>query len=88
MRQYIYKIVIFVISIILIYEFTIGRQIAQLKNKTNIIVSKEGRREGVDKLRVEIKKAINKERYLSKDDAKLLSDFINKIQKELQEANN
>jgi hypothetical protein len=41
--------VIFAITIVLIYEFTIGKQVAQLKDKTNIFASKEGRREGVNK---------------------------------------
>ena len=86
MRQFIYKMVIFVIAIILIYEFTIGKQISNLKNKTDVFASKEGRKEGVNKLREEIKKAINKERYLSKEDAKLINEFIAKIQKELKES--
>ena len=86
MRQFIYKMVIFVIAIILIYEFTIGKQISNLKNKTDVFASKEGRKEGVNKLREEIKKAIKKERYLSKEDAKLINEFIAKIQKELKES--
>ena len=86
MRQFIYKMVIFVIAVILIYEFTIGKQISSLKNKTDVFTSKEGRKEGVNKLREEIKKAINKERYLSKEDAKLINEFIAKIQKELKES--
>ena len=86
MRQFIYKMVIFVIAIILIYEFTIGKQISSLKNKTDVFATKEGRKEGVNKLREEIKKAINKERYLSKEDAKLINEFIAKIQKELKES--
>ena len=77
--------ILFVIAIILIYEFTIGKQISNLKNKTDVFASKEGRKEGVNKLREEIKKAINKERYLSKEDAKLINEFITKIQKELKE---
>ena len=88
MKQFIYKMLIFVVSIILIYEFTIGKQISQFKNKSNIITSKEGRKEGVNKIREELKKAINKERYLSKEDAKLINEFISKIQKELGEAQN
>tara|TARA_B100000686_G_scaffold293694_1_gene323378 strand:+ start:227 stop:493 length:267 start_codon:yes stop_codon:yes gene_type:complete len=86
MRQFTYKMVIFVIAIILIYEFTIGKQISSIKNKTDVFTSKEGRKEGINKLRKEIKKAINKERYLSKEDAKLINEFINKIQKELKES--
>tara|TARA_Y100000590_G_C15305098_1_gene857901 strand:- start:181 stop:447 length:267 start_codon:yes stop_codon:yes gene_type:complete len=88
MRQFIYKMLIVIVGIVLVYEFTIGRQIAQFKERANILISKEGRRDGVNKLRNEIKKAINKERYLSKEDAVLLNQFINKINKELKEAQN
>ena len=79
---------IVIVGIVLVYEFTIGKQIAQFKDRANILISKEGRRDGVNKLRNEIKKAINKERYLSKEDAVLLNRFINKINKELKEAQN
>ena len=33
-------------------------------------------------------KAINKERYLSKEDAKLINEFIKKIGKEIKESDN
>ena len=36
----------------------------------------------------EIQKAINKDRYLSKEDAILLNKFFKKIQKEINEAEN
>ena len=88
MRQFIYKMLVVVIAIVLVYEFTIGKQIALFKERANILISKEGRREGVDKLRVEITKAINKERYLSKEDAVLRNKFITKIQRELAEVEN
>ena len=73
MRQYIYKIVIAIIAIILVYEFTVGKQIKQFTSQSNVILSKEGRKETVEKLREEIKKAIKKERYLSKEDAMLIN---------------
>ncbi len=88
MKQYIYKIVIFVIATIMIYEFTIGKQINKYTDKLNTISSKEGRKESVLKLREEIKKGVKKERYLSKEDAQLINQFLKKIQKELSEANN
>tara|TARA_B110000114_G_C14752282_1_gene261496 strand:+ start:151 stop:417 length:267 start_codon:yes stop_codon:yes gene_type:complete len=88
MKQFIYKIVIFVIATVLIYEFTIGKQINRYTDKLNTISSKEGRKESVTKLKEELKKGIKKERYLSKEDAKLINQFLNKIQKELSEANN
>ena len=86
MKQFIYKTLIIVLGIVLVYEFTIGKQIAQFKDRTNILISKEGRRDGVNKLRNEIKKAVNKDRYLSKEDAILLNKFINKSRDELKES--
>ena len=88
MRQFIYKMIVVVLAIILVYEFTIGKKISQFGGKVDAITSKEGRKETVNKLREEIKKAIKKERYLSKEDAKLINEFILKIQKELKESEN
>ena len=80
--------VVVVLAIILVYEFTIGKQISQFSGKIETISSKEGRKETVNKLREEIKKAVKKERYLSKEDAKLIGEFITKIQSEINEAGN
>ena len=80
--------VVVVLSIILVYEFTIGKKISQFGGKVEAISSKEGRKDTVNKLREEIKKAVKKERYLSKEDAKLIGEFITKIQKEINEAAN
>ena len=88
MRQFIYKMIVVVLAIILVYEFTIGKKISQFGGKVDAITSKEGRKETVNKLREEIKKAVKKERYLSKEDAKLINQFILKIQKELEESKN
>ena len=88
MRQFIYKMIVVVLAIILVYEFTIGKKISQFGGKVDAITSKEGRKETVNKLREEIKKAVKKERYLSKEDAKLINQFILKIQKELNESAN
>ena len=88
MRQFIYKMVVIVLAIILVFEFTIGKKISQFGNKIDALSSKEGRKETVNKLRKEIQKAVKKERYLSKEDAGLINQFLNKIQKELAEAKN
>ena len=88
MKSFIYKIIISVIAVILIYEFTIGKQISKYSNQLNTLTSKEGRKESVNKIREEINKGIKKERYLSKEDAKLINKFLNKIQRELKEAEN
>ena len=88
MKQFIYKLIVSVIAIVLIYEFTLGKLIKKYSDKFNYISTKDGRKELVISLREEIKKGVNKERYLSKEDARLLNQFIQKIQKELQESEN
>ena len=88
MKHFIYKTIIIIVAIIVIYEFTISKQIKQITEQSEILLSKEGRKEGIEKLREEIKKAIKKERYLSKDDAKLINEFINKIAIELKNTEN
>jgi ElaB/YqjD/DUF883 family membrane-anchored ribosome-binding protein len=88
MKQFIYKTIIVIIAIVVIYEFTISKQIKQITEQSEILLSKEGRKEGIEKLREEIKKAIKKERYLSKEDAKLINEFIKKIAIELKVGEN
>ena len=88
MRQFIYKMIVAALAIILVFEFTIGKKISQFGGKVDAVSSKEGRKETINKLREEIQKAVKKERYLSKEDAKLINEFILKIQKELNETAN
>ena len=88
MKQFIYKTIIVIIAIVVIYEFTISKQIKQITKQSEVLLSKEGRKEGIEKLRKEIKKAIKKERYLSKEDAKLINKFIQKIAIELKDGEN
>ena len=88
MKQFIYKTIIAIIAVVLIYEFTIAKQIKQFTSQSNIFFSKEGRKDGVQKLRNEINKAIKKDRYLSKEDAILINQFFKKIMLELNEIEN
>lgn len=88
MKQYIYKVIIALIAVVLIYEFTIGKLIKRYTDKLNYISTKEGRKELIITLRDEIKRGVKKERYLSKEDALLLNQFIEKIRSELRETDN
>ena len=88
MKQFFYKTLIAVIAVILVYEFTIAKQIKKFSSQGDILLSKEGRKEGVEKIREEIKKAVKKERYLSEEDAKLINQFISKIMIELKQSEN
>ena len=80
MKNFIYKIIVVVIATILVYEFTIGKKISEFGSRIDAVSSKEGRKDTVNKLREEIRKAVKKERYLSKEDAKLIGEFINLIE--------
>ena len=86
MKQFIYKTIIIIIAAIVLFEFTIGNKISQIYEKVDVISTKEGRKDSVNKIRDEMKRAVEKERYLSKEDAKLINSFLNKIRKELAEA--
>jgi hypothetical protein len=88
MKQFIYKMIVAIIAVVLVYEFTIGKLIKKYSDKFNYISTKDGRKELVISLREEIQKGVKKERYLSKEDAQLLNQFIKKIQRELRESEN
>tara|TARA_B100001057_G_scaffold398789_1_gene409520 strand:- start:1629 stop:1892 length:264 start_codon:yes stop_codon:yes gene_type:complete len=86
MKQFIYKTIIILIAAVVLFEFTIGNKISQIYEKVDVISTKEGRKDSVDKIREELRRAVKKERYLSQEDAKLINDFLNKIRKELNES--
>ena len=83
MREYIYKVIIFVIAIIIVFEFTIGKEISQINEKINSFGSSEGRKKIILSLKKEMKKANEKENYLDEEERQLLRDFIIKIKKEI-----
>tara|TARA_B100002051_G_scaffold229452_1_gene226527 strand:- start:152 stop:418 length:267 start_codon:yes stop_codon:yes gene_type:complete len=88
MKQFIFKTIIAVIAIVLVYELTIAKQIKEFTSQSEVLMTKEGRKNGVEKIREELKKAIKKERYLSKEDAALINQFIQKIRRELKDSSN
>mgnify|MGYP001185857662 FL=1 len=88
MKQFIFKTIIAIIAIVLVYELTIAKQIKEFTSQSEVLMTKEGRKDGVEKIREELKKAIKKERYLSKEDAELINQFIQKIRRELKDSSN
>ena len=50
MKQYIYKIIIVIIAIIVVYEFTIGKEISKL-NENKLFGSVEGERKLLNQLK-------------------------------------
>ncbi len=56
MKSFIYKTIIVLVGIILLYEFTIGKQVALFKDKFDMLISKEGVEMELIKLEMKFKK--------------------------------
>jgi len=82
-RNYIYKTLIAVIALIVVFEFTIGKTLNKITKQTDILLTKEGRKQMVNSVKIEMEKAVKRENYLKKDERILINKFINKVKKEL-----
>jgi DNA integrity scanning protein DisA with diadenylate cyclase activity len=83
MRSYIYKTLIAVIALIVVFEFTVGKTLNKITRQTDILLTKEGRKEMVKSVKIEMEKAIKKENYLNRDERILIRGFLDKIKTEL-----
>ena len=88
MRNYIYKVIIATVALIIAFEFTISRKFNQINEVTENFLTKEGRKEMISAIKVEMGRAINKENYLTEDERVLINKFILKIQNELNLSKN
>ena len=84
MRNYIYKVLIITISIIIIFEFTLGKNLKKIDQNISFFTTKDGRKQIVSSIKKEIRKANEKENYLDEEERILLKNFIIKIRKELE----
>ena len=85
MKIFIYKTLIVLIGIFILYQFTIGKKIDYYERNLNNLTNDQGRDQIRNKIREQLKKAVGKEQILKPEDRDLLNQFINKIQKELSE---
>ena len=83
MKIFILKTLFVFFCLFLLFRFTVVSLVNNYKEKaddyfsqTNVLLIK-------DKIREELRVAINNDRYLSEDDAKLISEFLSKIIKEI-----
>ncbi|MBA1339025.1 MAG: hypothetical protein FD550_000299 [Pelagibacterales bacterium] len=86
MRSYIYKILIAVVALIIVFEFTIGKTIDKINQQTELLLTKEGRKGMISSIKSEMEKAVKKKNYLDEDERVLINNFINKIKNELKSA--
>ena len=83
MKNYIYKIIIAAIALIIVFEFTIGRKFNQINEISHSFLTKEGRKGMINSIKNEMEKATEKENYLTENERILINKFISKIKKEL-----
>ena len=83
MKTFVYKTLFICLCIFVLFQLTIGVKIKQLETELNNFKSKKNIEAIKNKLRKEMTSAVEKENYLSPDDAKLINDFLNKLRQEL-----
>ena len=84
MKIFIYKTLIVIFSVYLLFQFTVGLKIGEYEKKLeSLIYNKQMREKIIEKVKEEIKIANQKESLFTSEERELLSNFINKIQKEL-----
>ena len=83
MRIFVYKSLVISISLFVLYKITIGLSIKTYEERFKSIFLKENTEFYKSKIRKEMKNAIKKDRILNESDAKLISEFIKKLNKEL-----
>ena len=86
MKNFIYKMIIAVIFLIILFEFTIGKRIDPITEIMNKFSNDQGRKELIGKLRKEMNKGLEKEFMLKEDDRVLIYKFLNKLQSEINSA--
>jgi len=83
MKIFIYKTIIIIFFIFLLFEFTIGKRLDSYNDKLENLSSKQEREKIINKIKNEIENANKKENILTESEQKLLSTFIKKISNEL-----
>ena len=83
MKIFFYKTAIIFFLILVTFQLTIGSQLRNFERKIENLKSEENIEIIKNKLREELRNALSKERYLSKEDAELIKNFINKLNTEI-----
>ena len=83
MKIFVYKTLFVFVCAFFLFQLTVGSKVKQINYEIDKLKSKENIEKIKNKLRNELRDAVSKDNYLTPDDAKLINDFINKINKEL-----
>ena len=86
MKIFIYKLIISLFAVYILFEFTIGSRIDYYKDSINTLKDSEQRTLIKEKMKNELRIAINKENYFTEEEKNLINDFLQKIKKELKDS--
>ena len=85
MKIFVYKTIFVLVGIFILYQFTIGKKISFYERYLRNLKNDQGRELIRNKVRNELKKAIEKDQILNLEDRVILKKFITKIQNELNQ---
>jgi len=83
MKIFVYKTLFVFFLIFVLFQVTVGMKLRQIEKQIDYFQSKENIEVIKDKIRNELKSAVEKENYLNESDAELINNFIEKIKTEL-----
>jgi aspartate/glutamate racemase len=84
MKIFIYKTFVVILSAYLLFQLTFGQIFRNYERMLeNIMHDDQGREQVLSKIKEEIRAANQKENLFTSEEQELLSNFINKIKKEL-----
>tara|TARA_B100000242_G_scaffold219518_1_gene160646 strand:- start:45 stop:335 length:291 start_codon:yes stop_codon:yes gene_type:complete len=87
MRLFIYKTLFIFICILIVFKLTIGSLLNTIESKIENISSKENISLIKKKIIIELNDSLKKDKILKDEDAILIKKFLNKISKEISNAN-
>tara|TARA_B100001093_G_scaffold503189_1_gene557225 strand:+ start:804 stop:1067 length:264 start_codon:yes stop_codon:yes gene_type:complete len=87
MKIFFYKALLVGFIFFVVFKLTFGSMISTFERKIYDLSSKENIEMVKEKIRGEIKVAIEKDEFISKEDANLINNFFNKIRSDLNKQN-
>lgn len=84
MKLFVYKTLIVIFFLYILFELTIGMRINSINNQLNSFKDRNKRIEIKEKILSEMDKANQKESYFTDNERKVISNFVNKLLNELK----
>jgi|TARA_B100001057_G_scaffold336054_1_gene336838 hypothetical protein len=84
MKLFVYKTLIVIFFLYILFELTIGMRIDSINNQLNSFKDRNKRIEIKEKILSEMDKANQKESYFTDNERKVISNFVNKLLNELK----